>query len=148
MSDPADLVLAYWNEHRQQLRQCENQRATMTNFVLVVTAALSGLIIQQRFAVNATPLGVLIIMIGGFGAVLSAKYHERAVYHLGQARALTDTLRDINALGNDMNIVEHRQSHYRAFPRMYRIRLHALWTGLHIVIALYGLALTLIIAFV
>ncbi|MET8526774.1 hypothetical protein [Micromonospora sp. NPDC005172] len=148
MSESADLVLAYWNEHRQQLRQCENQRATMTNFILVVTAALSGLVIQQKFALNTLPLGVLIVMIGTFGAVLSAKYHERAAYHLGQARALTATLKDMKALGEDVNIVERRQSHYAAFPRMNRVRLHALWTGLHVAVALYGLALTMTTAFI
>jgi hypothetical protein len=137
-------VLAYWNEHRQQFRQSENQRATTTNFVLVVTAGLSGLMIQQKFAAATIPLGVLITLIGLYGALTAAKYHERAVYHQGQARALTATLNGMNALGDDPYLDEFRQEHYRAYPRLHRVPLHWLWTGLHLAIAGYGLVLTII----
>jgi hypothetical protein len=146
VTDSSDVVLAYWNEHRQQFRQSENQRATMTNFVMVITAALSGLVVQQKFVGATVPLGVLIVLIGLFGAVISAKYHERATYHLSQARALTTTLKDMGTLPDDTNISQYRQRHYDEFPRLYRIRLHSLWTGLHLAIAAYGIALTIVAA--
>lgn len=144
MSEASDAVLAYWNEHRQQLRQSEDQRATMTNFLLVITAGLSGLVIQQKFANTTIPLGVLITLIGLYGALISAKYHERANYHLAQARALTRTLKDLNVLTDDPHIDQLRQRHYAAFPRLHRIRLHWLWTGLHLTIAGYGIVLAAI----
>lgn len=144
VSDSADVVLAYWTEHRQQLRQSENQRAMMTNFILVVVAALSGLMIQQKFSAAAIPLGVLIILIGLFGAIVAAKYHERASYHLSQARALTATLEDMGVLAKDANVDQHRQRHYRVFPRLSRVRLHMLWTGFHLAIAAYGIGLTVV----
>ena len=147
MTDAADVILAHWNEHRQQLRQSENQRATMTNFVMVITAALSGLIIQQKFAAGTIPLGVLITLIGLFGAVVSAKYHERATYHLSQARALTTTLKEMTILPDNPNLDRYRDQHYHAFPHLHRIRLHALWTGLHLAIAAYGITLTAVAAF-
>ena len=34
MTQPHDAVLAYWSEHRDQLRQSENQRAVLTNYLL------------------------------------------------------------------------------------------------------------------
>ncbi|MEU8240145.1 hypothetical protein AB0C07_18015 [Actinoplanes missouriensis] len=144
MAESSDVVLAYWNEHRQQLRQSETQRATMTNFVLVITAALSGLIIQQRFTAATISLGILITVFGLFGAVIATKYHERAAYHLSQARALTTTLKEINVLPDTPTIVEFRHTHYDAYPIMHRIRLHWLWTGLNLAIALYGTTLTVI----
>jgi hypothetical protein len=144
MSEPSDVVLAYWNEHRQQLRQSETQRATMTNFVIVITAALSGLIVQQKFAATTIPLGILITVIGLFGAVIAAKYHERATYHLSQARALTATLKDLKALTDSPALAEYRAAHYDAYPRLHRIRLHWLWTSLNLAIAGYGIALTVI----
>ncbi|MEU8239064.1 hypothetical protein AB0C07_12520 [Actinoplanes missouriensis] len=144
VTEASDVVLAYWNEHRQQLRQSENQRATMTNFVLVITAALSGLIVQQKFAAATVPLGLLITLIGLFGAVIAAKYHERAAYHLGQARALTVTLKDLGVLADDANIGDFRQRHYDAYPRLRRLRLHSLWTGLNVAVAAYGIALAVI----
>ena len=48
MTTPEDAVLAYWKEHREQLRQSENQRAVLTNYVLVLVAAISGFIMQQH----------------------------------------------------------------------------------------------------
>jgi len=44
-----DAVLAYWQEHREQFRQSESQRAVLTNYVLVIAAASSGLVVQQGF---------------------------------------------------------------------------------------------------
>ena len=100
MSTPDDAVLAYWHEHREQLRQSENQRAVLTNYVLVITAAISGFVVQQHFAVRTLPLSFLIIIIGLYGAVSAAKYHERANYHLSQARALTRVLIDTGTLAD------------------------------------------------
>ena len=144
MSESTDAVLAYWAEHRQQLRQCESQRATLTNFLLVITAGLSGLIIQQRFADTTLTLSALITLTGLYGALATAKYHERAHYHLLQARALTNTLKAMNVLADDPHLAQYRETHYAAYPRLSRIRLHWLWTGLHLTIAVFGAVLALI----
>ncbi len=140
-----DTVLAYWNEQRQQLRQSETQRAVLTNYLLVITAGLSSFVVQQHFATRTLVVAVFIIGIGIYGALTAAKYHERAAYHLNQARALTHTLRDAGALPDDVRLREYRDNHYRTYPRLYRIRLHWLWTGLHLAVAVYGAALVLII---
>jgi soluble lytic murein transglycosylase-like protein len=39
MADQSDAVLAYWSEHRQQLRQSEGQRAVLTNYILVIASS-------------------------------------------------------------------------------------------------------------
>jgi hypothetical protein len=137
-------VLAYWGEHRDQLRQSEAQRALLTNYLLVIAAALSALVVQQRFAAETLPLSVLITLVGIFGALSVAKYHERAEYHLTQARALTHVLTDMGALADRDLLDEFRKKHYARYPRLYRIRLHSLWTGLHVGIAAYGVALVTI----
>ncbi len=142
MSEPADTVLAYWNEHRQQLRQSENQRSVLTNYILVIVAALSGFIVQQGLRPATIPLSCLIVVIGGYGALTAAKYHERAEYHLSQARALTQTLRDLGALPADhAQLDAARAAHYGRYRLLHRLRLHGLWTGLHVGIGLYGVAL-------
>jgi hypothetical protein len=149
VSSPEDAVLAYWHEHREQLRQSENQRAVLTNYVLVIVAAISGFIVQQHFAIRTLPLSVLIVVIGLYGAVAVAKYHERADYHLLQARALTRVLIDSGALADhDSVLQEFRQQHYRKYPRLYRLRLNRLWTGLHLGVALYGIILIVITSLV
>jgi hypothetical protein len=145
VSAPGDAVLAYWREHREQLRQSENQRAVLTNYVLVITAAISGFIVQQNFALRTLPLSVLIIIIGLYGAVAAAKYHERADYHLFQARALTRVLVETGALADHEAVLEEfRQQHYRKYPRLHRLRLNRLWTGLHLGVAVYGVVLIIL----
>lgn len=143
--DQAPTVLAYWAEHRQQLRQCETQRSVLTNFLLVIVAGLSGFIVQQEFAAPTLAVAVLIIGLGVYGALSSAKYHERAVYHLVQARALTKILSELHALPDDDPLNTARDDHYRRYRRLHKIRLHWLWTGLHLAIAGYGATLAAII---
>lgn len=146
MADQSDAVLAYWSEHRQQLRQSEDQRAILTNYVLVVASALTGFAVQQKLSRDTLPLAALVMIVGLYGAVTVAKYHERAEYHLTQARALTQTLTGLGALPDDETLLdEYRQRHYTKYPRLHRIRLHTLWTGLHTTIALLGLALAIVI---
>jgi hypothetical protein len=139
------MVLAYWQEHREQLRQSENQRAVLTNYVLVIVAALSGFIVQQHLRPATIASSALIVLLGTYGAVVVAKYHERAEYHLSQARALTQVLVQTGALGdNDTALDPARQAHYAKYPRLHRIRLNRLWTGLHLAVAGYGAALVIV----
>jgi hypothetical protein len=146
VADQSDAVLAYWCEHRQQLRQSEGQRAVLTNYVLVIASALTGFIVQQRLALDTLPVAALILILGAFGAMAVAKYHERAEYHLTQARALTKTLIDLRILSDDTALLDdYRQRHYDKYPRLHRVRLHMLWTGLHSAIAVGGFVLTVVI---
>lgn len=142
----SDAVLAYWNEHRQQFRQSEDQRAVLTNYLLVITAGLTGLIVAQKFSLATLPAAALISLLGLYGALAVAKYHERASYHLRQARALTQTLKDLGALADDPHLDVQRQDHYQRYPRLHRIRLHWLWTGLHLANAFFGVVLIIVIA--
>jgi hypothetical protein len=144
VSQSEAATLAYWSEHRDQLRQSETQRAMLTNYLLAIAAALSALIVQQKFATFTLPLSALITGVGLYGALASAKYHERAEYHLQQARALTRLLVDSGALTDDAPLDEARAKHYQRFPRLHQVRLHQLWTGLHLGIAAYGIALLVI----
>ncbi|MGP3914252.1 hypothetical protein [Nonomuraea sp. 10N515B] len=139
-----EAIRAYWKEHREQLRQCETQRSTLSNLLIIITAALSALIVQQRFSLYVLPLCVFISIAGLYGAVAVSKYYERASYHLSQARALTKDLAERGVLGTDERLVKARADHYRAFPRMHRFRLHRLWVALHFAIGLYGLSLLLV----
>ena len=114
-----DTLLAYWSEHREQLRQSESQRAVLTNYVLAIAAAISGLVVQQRFRAQTLPLSVLVVLIGLYGALAAAKYHERANYHLGQARALTRALVQSGDLpDNDVILLDQfRDEHAREYPQ-------------------------------
>jgi hypothetical protein len=144
VSGSGDTTLAFWKEHREQLRQSETQRSTLTNFLLVVTAGLSALIVQQKFAAPMIALSIFICVLGMYGALTVAKYYERAAYHLRQARALAEVLVSLGALGSDELLEVKRVEHYKQFAILRRLRLHHLWVALHIFVALYGIVLTVI----
>jgi hypothetical protein len=143
--ESADVVLAYWAEHRQQLRQSENQRAVLTNYILVIVTAVSGFIVQQNLKPATGALSILISLIGLYGATAVAKYHERADYHLSQARALTRVMVESGILDNHDDVLNAaRHAHELKYPKLHRLRLHKLWTGLHLAIAAYGVVLTVV----
>lgn len=144
MSASEEAVIAFWKEHREQLRQSEVQRSTLTNFLLVIAAGLSALIVQQKFSAYVIPLAVFIVLIGVYGALTVAKYYERSAYHLGQARALTEMLMTLGALDSKEPLERRRSAHYEKFPRLRRIRLHHLWVGIHFGVALLGMTLLVI----
>ena len=88
----------------------------------------------------------MIAGIGGYGAVSAAKYHERADYHLQQARELTRALQEVGALPDlQERLAAVRERHHRVHPRLYRVRLHQLWTGLNAAVAMFGIALLIVI---
>lgn len=146
MSGSVDAVLAYWSEQREQLRQSESQRAALTNYVLVVASAISGLIVQQKFTGGTLPLSVLIVGIGLYGAVSAAKYHKRAEYHLTQAQPVPSATHWTRWVPpHDARLLERREAHYRKYPLLQRIRVHWLWTGLRLAIAGYGIILAIVI---
>jgi hypothetical protein len=145
MTAAENATLAYWSEHRSQLRQSESQRAVLTNYVLAIAAAISGLVIQQHYRLQTLPLSIMVVLIGLYGALAAAKYHERANYHLSQARALTQVLVQSGDLpDNDATLDQFRRDHYQEYPRLSRIRLHWLWTGLPLGVAAYGLVLIIL----
>jgi hypothetical protein len=64
---------------------------------------------------------------------------------LFQARALTRVLIDAGALANyDVVLDQFRQTHYGKYPRLHRLRLNWLWTGLHLGVAVYGTVLVIV----
>lgn len=143
--DPATM-LGFWKEQREQLRQSENQRATLTNYVLVLAAALTGLVAQQHFARGTWPAAAFLIGMGLFGALMCAKYRERAGYHLSQARALTAA---VIAAGNlpelGEALAQARDAHAARHRWMLRVRLGWMWIGLHLVVATLGGALLIVV---
>ena len=147
MTAPDDVTLAFWNEQREQLRQSENQRSVLTNYVLTIAAAVSGFVIQQHFRVQTLPLSILVVLTGAYGALGAAKYHEPASCHLSQARGRTQVLVQSGGLGDTAGVFEGlRLDDYRRSPRLSRLRLHWLWTGLHLGMAVYGLVLVILTA--
>ena len=145
MADETDVLLDLWKGHRDEARQMENQRATLTNIVIIVTAAALGFLAQQG-GLRASALGVTLplFLLGSFGAVASAKYGERWAVHSGLADALRH---EIGLRHPGLNLPEliaaNRAEHAVEFPRVLRLKIWILWVVLHSAIAATGLFLSL-----
>ena len=146
MSDAIDILTNYIDRQWSQAQQSENQRATITNYILVIVAALQALIAQRSFDMPSLALAVFIALLGVFGMVTSAKYYERfrcAASHAGRAmERLHEVCPDV-----DLDEIESRgkASHLRRYPHLARVRLNWLWLGLHTIIILVGVVNVVII---
>lgn len=69
MADSSDVLLQHWNEQTEQSRQCEDQRATLTNMILLVGSAALGFIAQRGLDRYMLLVTVPLVVVGLLGAV-------------------------------------------------------------------------------
>ena len=59
MADEVDILIKFCEEEWTQARQSENQRATMTNYIIIIAIAIFGLMVQMDLNTKALPLAIL-----------------------------------------------------------------------------------------
>ncbi|MET8448695.1 hypothetical protein [Streptomyces sp. NPDC005209] len=145
MADETDVLLDLWKGQRDEAKQMENQRAALTNILIIVAAAALGFLTQQGH-LQASSLGITLplCVLGSFGAVASAKYGERWAVHSGLADALRH---EVGLRHPELNlpdlIAANRAEHAAEFPRILRLKIWVLWVVLHSAIAAAGFILSL-----
>lgn len=148
----AALREALWKmylEHCTHVRHHEAQRSTVAGALIAIAAALIGLATFDR-ALTPTdiPLTAFLCVLGLFGAVFSAKQWERASMHTERARAYRN--KADNLLGGTV-IFDLKQkadkAHNEEFPKLHTLRLHKFWIGLHLLVALLAVVLTIVAVF-
>src|ERR1700733_7818455 len=73
MATDSDVLLAYWQEQRNQARHSEDQRATLTNLILIISAATLGFLSQWGWTLRSLSITVPLVFLGLYGAIASAK---------------------------------------------------------------------------
>jgi len=140
MAEEADVLLSLCEEEWTQARQCEDQRAIVTNIVLVIASAILGLLSQTGLVIDMLPVTIFLIVLGGYGAITSQKYFERHQFHIERARAMRKRLEELfPKLQISKSREEANARHSRKFKRLEKIRLHNLWLFLHVAIILMGI---------
>ena len=144
--DEKDILWKMYEENRSYARHHEQLRATGTSLLIAVGAGVIGLITHNRvLGYEELPLSVLLLVVGLFGAVFSAKHYERLRLHLTRAEQYLDALEEHCP---DLNLVKLKRAGDRAnakrFPRLSKLRLNRFWGALHLFNALLGLALTIL----
>ena len=141
-----DVFLKLYEEQWIQVRHLEDQRATATNFIVVIASAMLGFIVQQGLSVAILPVSLLLIVLGIYGALTSEKYSERIQLCIKRSTVFRD---QIDKIQPEMNLAQIMKAydvqHKERYPRLSRIGLRSLWLFLHLAITLGGIALTMIV---
>jgi hypothetical protein len=146
MATDTDALLKVYEEHWAQARQHENQRATITNVVLLIASAILGLISQQSLNIEMLPLAGLLIVVGIFGAISSEKLYERAEYDFERIRYLHGHLDKLFPKARLKKLREDADTQHKSkFPRLVRLHVHHLWLMMHLAVIIAGILLIIAI---
>ncbi|MBU1320197.1 MAG: hypothetical protein KKG33_12425 [candidate division Zixibacteria bacterium] len=146
MADVKDILLDQLDKQWARARQSENQRAQMTNFLIVIYGVLQGFIVQRKFDEPTIILACVMILLGIFGVLASFKYYERFRLSTCRVGRIMERLKELEPLANleELEAVADKK-HQARYPRLVRLRLHKLWHALHFGIIILGIVNLLII---
>jgi hypothetical protein len=143
MADRIDVLLELWKEQREANRWTENQRATLTNIIIIVVAAGLGFIARIGLRPSMLVVTLPMMLLGLYGAFACLKFHERCAFHVGQARGLRKKIAEqFPDLKIESTLKATSREQRERFPRLRKIRLYMVWTTLHCAIAASGAALS------
>lgn len=147
MPNDSEILWNIYQEHCEWERHHEQQRASATNLLLAIAAGvLSVVTFDGEFSHSDLPLTIFVIIQGFFGALFVSKQYERFRTHQQRANEYRDAL---DALHPNIRIKSLRsvadEKIGEQYPHLRRIRLHKLWLALHLLIAIFGIVLTLMI---
>ena len=156
MADTTEVLLRTIEEEWAQARQSENQRANITYLVVLIAAAIQGLFAQTGFGKNALPLTILLVVLGVYGAVASAKLYERFKFHHDRIRKLRIKIDEICQINTNQIIYDADEEHMKRWQQwedqhkfgclfnLSKFRLNRIWLMLHIFIVILGIVETVI----
>jgi hypothetical protein len=146
MAQDTDVLWGLYQEHCDQGRHHENQRAAVTNVIIAIAAGVLGIAsLDQSLDKTDIPMTLFIVILGLFGALLCAKHYERFEMHAERYRKYRDELEQLLPSTKIRQLKEEAdKKHNRRYPRLHKVRLFWLWVGIHLGIAVFGLALSLL----
>lgn len=140
MDKTVDVLLQILDKQWLQAKQSEDQRATMTNLIIIVAIGLEGLVVQRGFDRNSLALAVVIVLLGFYGVIVSAKYYERFKLSTHRIKKIVEMLDEIAENSQACALDEAaEEEHRKQYPVLTQVRLHHLWLLLHLCIALFGI---------
>jgi ABC-type multidrug transport system fused ATPase/permease subunit len=161
-----DILWKMYEENITKGRHHETERATVTNLVIAVAAAVLALVTYDKaITLIDLPLTIFLIFLGVFGAAFSSKYYERYQLHMKRARVYRNALDKVlsSQAGNSKRFLkelkkaadeEHEKSFQptskgktnwqRWMTFIHRRGLYQLWITFHLLITLLGLVLSIL----
>jgi hypothetical protein len=150
----------FYDEHAAQARQHEDLRASITSILAGFAAALVGFAGIGGLKPSDAPAGVLVILLGALGALLSLKHYERNRFHvqvmhevrteIERLQAHPDskpsppgTLRD-EAKKKHAERFKLRRQKREAGTWLVRVHLFQLWAALPLAISAVGVVVVVV----
>ncbi len=136
-----EVLLKSIEESMVSARQAEAQRATITNYIVTISAALLAFVVQQRFLISTLPASLFIGLIGLFGILSSMKFGQH--YHIHWVRVYLFQKR-LDELCPEARLEAIRKESYEMNHQLFpitgkRIKIIHLWSALHISIISLGI---------
>ena len=145
MKDATDILWGIYEQNLIYCRHHENQRASVTRFIITVTAVVIGLItFDKELSLLDVPLGLFVIGLGVFGVFFTKKQYERFSHHYERSRKIRDKLQeiienmDISTLNREAD-----SNNIKYFPWLSKRSLRWFWESLHILIVILGISLVI-----
>jgi len=114
--------------------------------ILVLTAAGLGFIAQKGFQPEMLIVSGVLILVGIFGVLMSAKYYERFRLHLREAGAIRQKLDErYPELEITRLVTTAYDEQSQEFPYLTKLPLYGLWVSLHFGVFAVGALLTVLI---
>jgi len=141
-----DVLWKMYQEHCTQGRHHETQRSTVAGALVAIAGAVIGLVtFDKAVSPMDLPLTFFLFLLGGFGAVFSAKHYERFRLHMERARRYRDELDRLLPDSLLKRLKEEADTkHNEEFPRLKDLRLNRFWLWLYVLIAALGLVLSFV----
>jgi len=145
MKDDTDFLWGMYQEHTTQGRHHETQRASVTNFIIIVSGGILAFIANKGVTRDQWVLAAFLIIIGLFGALFSAKQYERFRFHMVAAGKYREALETLLKSNFGTIRAEAKNDHEKKYSKLLvKLRLYYFWIFLHLLITALGLILLLL----
>ena len=123
-------------------RQHETQRERMTNLIIVIGAGSLALATTRVEGISLSLLGLVLIVLGLYGAVFSLKHYERNRRHVAMLKAIGKKRLELYPQTELDKIRRQAKTlHSASFWLVERLPVHYLWIGLPLMVSILGVVL-------
>lgn len=148
MRESTEVILRLIEQNYSQMKQSEDQRATISSVIVLIAAAIQGGLTQIGFNKNALTLTITLVIFGLFGMLASEKLSERRAYYQYRIGNLFERLEELVPEADLPKIKKITdQGHTDRYKKVifYNISRSHIWNALHFMITFTGLIYTFII---
>jgi hypothetical protein len=141
--DEKDFLKFYMEQTWEEMRHIEGLRERVAIFLVTISSAIVGFVIQQKYSADTKPFALFTVFIGIFGILFAWKYYQ---IHKQDQNRLEEWYKYYELkCGNFPQVLALRTKADREskveFPIIKKIRHRYLWYFMNLAVVLVGLYL-------